>query len=176
MVYPGCVVPLSPAFEDPPSAPNYPPYFTGYDPYIETPNIPQLFKVRVIDPNPGDTLYVRWVSDYPPFVQGVSKLLTDGVTLPPIPPPKGSNTSGVAAVGDRAAEYDAGPKATGPACGDFRQGAPGADHKLVVIISDRPFLSPDVFTNRMDRYNVVSGDPNFTVPPIVAAWTVQGCP
>jgi hypothetical protein len=173
--HPGCVVPLSPEFEDLPSAPNYPPHFTFYDPYIETPTMPQPFTVRVIDPNPDDILYVRWVSDYPPFVQGVSKLIIDGVTLLPSPVRKDSNPSGVVGFNDRATEYDAGPKATGPACGDFTRFDTGADHKLVVIVSDRPFLSP-LLNNSTFRYNQVQGDPNFTLPPIMAGWTVERCP
>jgi hypothetical protein len=160
----GCVVPVAPEFQNPSAAPNYGPYFVDTDPFAETQAIAgQDFTVRVADPNPGDVLYVRWASDYPPFVQTRSKLLVDGATL--------------AATGGPRPTHYATRDSNGVDCRDFTQFPPGADHKLVVIVSDRPFVPPaEVSTNRVDRYNAVQGDANFTFPPLMAAWTVQQCP
>ena len=80
----GCVVPVEPHFQDPPQAPNYYPYLSNADPIAQTAVTVQpapgmlVFNVQVGDQNLDDTLYVRWVSDYPPYTNGLSKIVVDG--------------------------------------------------------------------------------------------------
>jgi hypothetical protein len=79
---PACVVPVGPEFQDPPGAPNA-------APEILNPNIfpgaaiaalgsSQTFSFTVTDPNAGDTLHLRWVSDSPPFDMNASRNLPVG--------------------------------------------------------------------------------------------------
>ena len=138
-VFTGCVVPVAPDFQDPASVPNYQPQFLNSDPFFETTGwrSPQTFKVQVADPNPGDTLYVRWVSDYPPFTQAASLLLKE-MTLPP----QGTPATEI--------KYDT-SLPNSMAC---LQLLPGLEHRLVVIVSDRPFLSTEQFNNSPFRFNL----------------------
>src|SRR5262245_13457968 len=68
----GCVLPIAPEFQDPPSPPNYAPYIVSAQPPIgevKTSLMPGdvEFSVSVSDPNILDKLCVRWISDYPPY-------------------------------------------------------------------------------------------------------------
>jgi hypothetical protein len=164
----GCIVPLGPEFENPPAAPNYYPYFSNIDPTPQTVrNLPPVdaleFHVDVGDQNPEDTLYVRWVSDYPPYTQGVSKILIDGddgvgKPIPPsrteIRPPINFNTR----------------------CQEF---VPGMEHTLAVIVSDRPFRpASQPFNGDPLRYNLVgtaAGGAPVTTFVLMTGWTIQGC-
>jgi hypothetical protein len=144
----GCVAPIAPDFQNPPLVPNYPPSFEQFDPYQETPvsQLPQDFTVRLNDPNPQDTLYVRWALDYPPYIQSRSLLIIDGQNLTP-----GSVAS--FRVED---------------CVNFK---PGTSHQLVIIVSDRPFQPMGAFPGT-DRYNRTEG----AEPPIMAGWRMDACP
>ena len=156
----GCVVPLSPDFQDPSPVPNYSPHLVNSDPFAETTGLrpPQTFKVEVADPNSGDLLYVRWVSDYPPFTQADSKLL--------VTPPVVMGMM-VGAHQGTIITYELGS----PNLSTCRE-LPAGDHKLVVIVWDRPFLPSDQFNiDPAHRYNAtVSG-----TAPIMAGWSVT-CP
>ena len=83
---PACVVPVGPEFQDPPGAPNA-------SPEILNPNIffgsavaalgtSQTFSFTVSDPNAGDTLHLRWVSDYPPF-DNATRTIERNILFPP---------------------------------------------------------------------------------------------
>jgi len=146
----GCVVPLAPEFQDPPAASNTPPRFLSSDPAFEVQrNAPQDFAVKVEDVNPRDRLYVRWASDYPSFEQSSSRLLADIET-----------TAGNL------------PLFRVPAkCDDFAM-TDSKMHRLVVIVSDQPFVKDPSKTNNPDyRY---SATVNSSVP-IMAGWVVV-CP
>jgi hypothetical protein len=61
----GCVVPLAPEFEN---DDNEPPYLISAMPPVGTLSVMNpSFTVTVQDPNPTDTLQVRWLIDYPPY-------------------------------------------------------------------------------------------------------------
>ena len=74
-----CIIPVAPDFHDPPSDPDSPPYIYNPQPQnfftIVTVPVPagQSFSANVTDPNVGDTLQYRWVVDYPPFMQNVTR-------------------------------------------------------------------------------------------------------
>lgn len=148
----GCLLPLAPDFQDPPKAPNYSPSFQVVTPFAETLVSPgsDPFHIEIDEPNPQDTLYVRWVADYPPYTPGKTKQLSDMILLP------GQ---------DRATDFKL-PSAA--PCSAFSS---GADHRLVVIVSDRPFRSADQFTDPF-RYSLVEGGGT----PIMIGWTITGCP
>lgn len=146
---PGCVVPLAPEFEDPPKAGNSPPYLVKSVPLPETSQMADVdFYVTVMDPNPRDRLYVRWVSDYPPYQQSTSKLLESReITSSPM----GSSVM-----------YQVPTN-----CENFKS-IPNPPHRLVVIISDRPFVNPDIAENSEFRYNATETKTN----PLMVGWNV----
>lgn len=158
---PACVLPVGPDFQDPPTVPNYPPYFVAVGPntpfFSSTVAISDsgtTFEVIVADPNAGDTLSVRWVSDYPiytarrtnPIQEQDMKQVADPVTL------------------------DAHFTVTVSCVDDFA----GGGDTLTVIASDRGFAS-DLATvqNPELRYNYDS-DGKLTL--LMGSWIVTGCP
>lgn len=165
----GCVVPVEPQFQDPPSSPNFYPYLSNADPIAQTssrlPPAPAMleFNIQVGDQNLDDTLYVRWVSDYPPYTPGISKIVVDGadgegLLLPPTSPP--GEIRGIPAYKTR--------------CEDF---FPAATHSLTVIVSDRPFLPSNQPFGGDLRYNLVPRNAmNQPVTyPLMTGWTIEGC-
>ncbi len=64
----GCVLPVGPRFEDPPTTENIPPFITSSMPtagmIVTAVNKSYTFSINFNDLN-GDPLYVRWVADYP---------------------------------------------------------------------------------------------------------------
>ncbi|MEO5768655.1 MAG: hypothetical protein ABIS92_09925 [Polyangia bacterium] len=168
----GCVLPVSPDFQNPPAIPNSYPYFWNIFPAAEsTVTFPSAgsgepFKIQLGDPNLDDTLYVRWISDYPPFAINVSKVLSDG-----------ANGTGLAIVPTPKAPTKLRPEIFFPAsCESFSPGM--QQHRLVVIVADRPFLRAGTFDDGL-RYNRVAAQSNTdqspVTNPIVAGWNVI-CP
>jgi len=120
----GCVLPLAPEFEE---DPNLPPYLVSTDPPQATVTMvkdPKFF-ATVQDPNENDTLYVRWLIDYPPY---------DSTTT----------------VKQRAEDYTRANHSTlmfEPNC--INHGLTGsAVHRLMLLVSDRPFLPPESAPDR----------------------------
>jgi hypothetical protein len=77
-----CVLPIAPEFQDPPAAANYAPFFQDSDPPIGTrvtaaPDKLTTFTLRISDPNLGDNLHVRFISDFPPFTSNTRVLQPD---------------------------------------------------------------------------------------------------
>lgn len=166
----GCVVPVEPHFQDPPTAPNYYPYLSDSDPIAQTtrtlPPAPAMleFRIQVGDQNLDDTLYVRWVSDYPPYTAGITKVVVEGADSQGLPLPPTSPRGEVRFI-----------PAYKTRCEDF---FPGSTHSLAVIVSDRP-LSPSNQPFGGDlRYNLVPKNPmNQPVTyPLMTGWTIEGCP
>jgi hypothetical protein len=140
-------LPVAPDFQDPAKAPNYQPAFTFFDPQQETEvsQLPQDFLIRLADPNPLDTLYVRWATDYPPYVQSRSRVVID------------------TKITSTATKQSVFPLVS---CENLKM---GVAHRLVVIVSDRPFV-PDA--TGVYRFNEVEGNSM----PIMAGWSIPGCP
>ena len=148
----GCIVPIAPEFQDPPKQPNYEPSFELVMPFGETTvQMPAMFSVVINDPNPQDTLHVRWAADYPAYTAARSRLLVDELTIPP-----GAT---------RKAELRF--TSDDPCHGMV----PGSDHKLVIIVADRPFRDANQFTAEF-RYNLVENDR----PTAMVGWNLTGCP
>ena len=65
-----CIIPVAPNFQDPPSTPDAGPYFARYSPVdgklvTFTPPV-SVFSVLVTDSRVDESLWFRWVWDYPP--------------------------------------------------------------------------------------------------------------
>ncbi len=87
-----CVIPVAPDFQDPLAASNSPPYLHDWSPpfgmtvpVISTAsNVPHYtFSSQVTDLNVNDTLYVRWILNYPPASGTTTAIIEDIVNKPP---------------------------------------------------------------------------------------------
>jgi hypothetical protein len=117
----GCVIPLAPDFSDP--DPNYPPYIVTSDPGAGEPFAgTRQLSVTLADPNLGDRLYVRWLYDYPPHNREFSRF---GVELEL--PPTGS------VVRNPLPPFQ-------PDCDKHNIASGLTQHRLLLSVSDRPFL------------------------------------
>lgn len=112
---------------------------------------PEEFSVEVADPNPFDKIYVRWISDYPPYSPLKSKLLYDGSGTP-----------------------DAIIRFQVPAsCDIFQSGTP-SPHRLLVVVADREFKfkEPAQADNPEYPFESIKDKAGFSIE---AGWLVS-CP
>jgi hypothetical protein len=74
----GCVIPFGPDFQDPPEGTNSPPEILTSTPAlgavvtVASPKTSAQFSVTITDHNAGDTLFVRWLANYPDYVRGTT--------------------------------------------------------------------------------------------------------
>ena len=117
----GCVLPVGPRFEDPPTTENVPPFINSTDPpqgsIVAAVNKTGTFRVTFTDLNSGDALITRWVADYPPFTSS-SHLLMDIPAPIPAPPESGQMES-VSCINALALNTN--------------------QHSITVFVSDQPF-------------------------------------
>lgn len=120
----GCVVPAGPEWVDPQT--NVPPSIVSAYPPVGSvltndseAGTQASVQVTLADQNSADTLYVRWIVDYPPYVDGTSR-----IALP-------QSLPGRSVVRD--------PIAFAPSCGDVVHDL--ASHRLLLAVSDRPFAN-----------------------------------
>ena len=117
----GCILPLAPEFQ---AVENAHPFVVRADPLIgsEVMSEDAVFVVTIQDPNPGDTLYARWLIDYPRFDAAVSReARTD--SLPPTPEPPN----------EQLLRFQ-------PDCTEHNISQVGSEHRLLLVVSDRPFI------------------------------------
>jgi hypothetical protein len=152
----GCVVPVGPEWTDP--AKNYPPTLASATPAIGTvltlaPDAGGTLTVDVVlaDQNKQDKLYLRWIIDYPPFVDGVSHLAYP-ITLPgggQIERPLFTFT---------------------PSCSDDKIAPSFTNHRLMLAVSDRPFVMDEPGQTVLDKVQDGSS-------PVEAVWPFEmDCP
>jgi hypothetical protein len=121
----GCVVPAGPEWTDPES--NFPPTINS-----STPPVGSILgfgadggslavEVVLADQNTQDILYVRWIIDYPPYVDGISRM---GLEQPPLPGGDQILRSRILYV---------------PSCSDDAITHEFSSHRLLLAVSDRPF-------------------------------------
>lgn len=120
----GCVLPVGPRFEDPPSTENVPPFITSAIP-TQGENVTAvggtyMFSVSFTDLN-ADTVYVRWVTEYPPFSTS-SHQLGD---VPPVVSVNGQPTEAT--------------KTQDINCLNAALALNSTTHPITVFISDQPF-------------------------------------
>jgi hypothetical protein len=151
-----CIIPTDRDFQDPVASQNYAPYIESATPdfgSIVTP--PALtFSVTVTDPNLGDDLYIRWLADYP------------GANYRPVP----ADPSFVAH-STNGQPLAAPVTATVDCTVDNLVTTTDGEHRIEVIIADRPFLDPIPPNTNLDLV---------TSPGLVvrASWTLEqlSCP
>ena len=126
----GCVIPLAPEFEDPPPRINYAPEIESAIPALwstatAAPDAEVEFSVTLFDPNLEDTLYVRWLSDYPPRT-GDTRFLSER-SVPPAADGRAQRSTVMYA----------------PKCMVDSIARGLKSHRIVVLVADRPFTDPD---------------------------------
>ncbi len=123
---PACIIPVGPDFQDPLSTANSPPYVVAMEPPAGTitVNATAVFSVTPADANVLDTLYVKWVTEYPPF----SPTETHGIPPRDIPP------TGNGSVNRPTQTFQ-------PGCSSIA--STRTMHQIQVGISDSPFLSTE---------------------------------
>jgi len=118
----GCVLPVGPRFEDPPTTENTPPFINSVDPPLgivpAATNKVGTFRVTYSDLNTGDALIARWLAEYPPFTMA-SHLLGD--VPAPIP-----------------AQLEM-PSVQSVSCQQNALALNTTFHNITVLISDQPF-------------------------------------
>jgi hypothetical protein len=121
-----CVLPIAPEFQDPPASQNFAPEILDTDPVagsiVSVTGTVPTFHVLVTDPNVGDDLQVRWIADYPPFVNGKTSV----IVTTPVP------SSGTVQIHDVTHQ---------PNC-VIDHLAPTSTHQFFVVVADRMFLDP----------------------------------
>ena len=95
-----------------------------------TGNAPLGLEVGLSDPNAPDNLYMRWIIDYPPFVDSVSHVALP-LTLP------------------GASQVERPHLWFAPNCSDDALSRDFSGHRLLLAVSDRPFASAED-PNRLD--------------------------
>jgi hypothetical protein len=118
----GCVLPVGPRFEDPPATENVPPYITSTNPLqgqiLAVVGKQQVLGVTFTDLN-ADGLYLRWLTEYPPFSTNTHLLQDDTVGAPANHQPTATS------------------KMVEVSC--FNALALTNQHTITVLISDQPF-------------------------------------
>jgi len=132
----GCVVPIGPEWSDP--QPNTPPTIATATPPVGTildtsagGNLPMGLQVVLSDQNTQDILYVRWIVDYPPYVDGISVVSLE------VRQPGGD-------------QIQRPPINFAPSCTDNTISRVSPDHRLLLAVSDRPFVVDNSGQSRLD--------------------------
>jgi hypothetical protein len=123
-----CIIPVGPEFQDPPGGPNSPPFLISESPDEGTVMVgaTAMFVVTVGDFNVNDTIFVSWITEFPP----------------PVPAPSGTvfvrtDEPRPAAAGSFVRE----PAIFSPNCTQVNNAA--STHHITAAISDRPFIASD---------------------------------
>jgi hypothetical protein len=147
-----CVIPIAPQFEDPPAAQNFAPVIRDTAPVNGLVVPTKTFRATILDPNPGDDLYVLWLADFPPFGPN-SRLLSS-------------------------TRYPHAPMATTPQvietsitidCFGSNLATNIPQHHIMVAVADREFLKPEDQTSLDLKYtSLPDGRPHAE-----AHWTIN---
>jgi len=76
-----CIIPVGPDFRDPDGVPNSPPFIKSAVPLEGTSTPIARFEITPSDVNVRDTLFLRWVIDFPP-VEGGTRIAQSDLILP----------------------------------------------------------------------------------------------
>jgi hypothetical protein len=145
-----CIIPLGPEWQDPLAVQNSSPFFEDATPPFGSVNVMDpTFRVVISDLNVGDTLHVRFLSDFPPFDRDVTRTLVKDQPYPP--------TSD----GRRLVEAF---ELTVP-CDELS--LQRTSHQLHVILADREFTDP----SERELEEVKEGG-----RIAIGSWVFEGCP
>ena len=114
-----CIIPVGPDFRDPDGVANTPPFIISASPIEGTSTPTALFEITPSDVNVRDTLFLRWVIDYPP-VEGGTRIAQSDVVQP--------SQDGSQLTQRKSWTFS---------CFNVRTPAP---HRVGVFVSDREFL------------------------------------
>jgi hypothetical protein len=146
-----CIIPVGPEFQDPPGVPDSPPFLWMESPDEGTTLVSATatFSVTPGDYNLGDTIFVKWITDFPPFVPNN---VTREQTTDPLPPSADGSPI------RRAAKFM-------PTCFKVFTNPNSSTHRITAAISDREFDGQGLLTT------------SSLVPPRLVIWTwEQSCP
>jgi hypothetical protein len=122
----GCVVPAGPEWTDPES--NFPPTISAATPPVGSilglgvdGGASLTVEVVLADQNTQDNLYVRWIIDYPPYRDEITRM---GLAQPPLPSEDQILRSRILFT---------------PSCTDDQIAHGFSSHRLLLAVSDRPF-------------------------------------
>lgn len=124
----GCVVPVAPTWSDPPA--NVPPTISTANPPVGSVlggsdgGNPVEVTVALADQNTDDTLYLRWIVDYPPYAPDATWLARED-----------RQPGGNAIVRT--------PESFAPECTADHLSRATPSHRLLLAVSDRPFANDD---------------------------------
>lgn len=127
-----CVIPVGPEWTDPPT--NAPPTVLSSQPPVGQILVEPALTVTVVlgDANTQDKLYLRWLIDYPPYQPDVYQLAHE-LTLAPEGKVARSGTS------------------FAPNCTDDQLATGTASHRLLLAVSDRPFVTDSQGEGALDQ-------------------------
>jgi hypothetical protein len=148
----GCVIPVGPQFQDPLAAQNYAPRITDVKP-AGTVTSNTHFEVTVTDPNVGDSLFVRWIANYPDL-QASSTTLKDQIFSPHA---DGSPLSEQASL-----DVDCDDLASASAENSVGR------HQIRIVVADRAFASGTVPSDRVSAGGLADWNDwtlNLSCPP-----------
>jgi len=145
----GCVVPMGPEWSDPQT--NAPPTISLANPPVgsvldfgATGNASLGLEVGLSDSNTQDSFHVRWIIDYPPFIESVSHVAL------PLTLPGGSQV-------ERPHLWFA------PNCSDDALSRDFSEHRLLLAASDRPFSDDPQTLDGVTNGFLVEGSWIFTL-------------
>ena len=127
---PGCVIPLAPDFQDPPAMPNFAPQLLAMSPDQGSVVNTSDFGITVTDPNPGDSLHIRWYADFPPRQAATRDIAADFGLIPP-------RADGTVQITTLEATVDCKANNLVPGI---------AEHTITVVVSDRDFVASGAVT------------------------------
>jgi hypothetical protein len=122
----GCVLPLSPTFEDPAGERNYAPEIVSTSP-VQGFVLPGTLTVTVTDPNVRDDLYIRWIAEYPPYNAMFTRLLRDDIQVT-------HSADGT--------QQQATRPFSNLSCFNLAVGTGSRAHPVTALVADRPFQVP----------------------------------
>jgi hypothetical protein len=126
-----CIIPVGPEFQDPPGDPDSPPFLISESPDEGTTVVSATatFVVRPGDFNVGDTIYVKWITEFPPAV----------------PQPSGTFFLEPDELGPSAdGSFVRDASKFSPNCSQVNNAA--STHHITAAISDRRFVAPASLT------------------------------
>ena len=137
-----CVIPVAPEFQDPPPAPDAPPWIVSSKPEpVSVPvTIPPqgmaAFSANVADATAGATIFYQWVFDYPPYDSNLTRSLGGAqmTETGPAGQPVGIPGPSISCTG------------ISPPPG------PGPNHLFALILADAPFSN-----NRLGQFDDGTG-------------------
>jgi hypothetical protein len=137
----GCVLPVAPEFH---AEKNESPFLVEVRPPVGSIITDQraTFSVTVADPNRTDTLYARWLIDYPPYNPAISRSHESILGVDDLEPENRHSIN------------------FKPECLDHGISRALVRHQLVLVVADRPFIDSEELTGGTRLLDQTASDAN----------------